>query len=551
MDTVFNFVLISSIYGSVVGIIIILMKSLLKEKISGKWNFLIWSVLLLKLLIPFGPQSNISLFNNVPINMEQIQTTYENSNKTLSLPQAAQKIKKDDNLNKESKNSNNNSLSSIDKINKTGVETYILRYIPYIWAFGALVFFGWIVLTNCILQRELKIKGSNLNEYDEYIKKIFEKCREKMGIEKNIIVMFQNIINTPSLFGLIQPKILLPTTILNLSEKEIEYIILHELAHYKRKDILVNYILLIFQIIHWFNPIIWYCFKQISQDMEIATDERVLEILEVEEHKNYGKALLSMLENYNSTKMTPKLIGLIDGKKSIERRIKRIKVAKFFRGNGKKGILLGILCISVLSTVLLTNGKYSDTKKQNMSGNKLVTEQYDAENLYKFKSPYIGDASNVSNLLNTLPLNSYKGKIQLATESKPYGLSVDYNMTDYKSTGMNTEAKEGTIEKTLLSNSSILFSLIDNLDIISYNIEGGNKTNEYTFSRDDVQFYFSKNLGEYSKEKDQFKELIILLNDANWAENLYNNESALENIFLNSKNEVKNESTLIDLKETK
>ena len=52
---------------------------------------------------------------------------------------------------------------------------------------------------------------------------------------------------------------------LDLDDDEIEYILLHELSHYKRKDILVNYLMIFLQCIHWFNPFIWYLFKIIKE----------------------------------------------------------------------------------------------------------------------------------------------------------------------------------------------------------------------------------------------------------------------------------------------
>ncbi len=70
---------------------------------------------------------------------------------------------------------------------------------------------------------------------------------------------------------------------------------MHELAHYKRKDILLNKIFLIITSIYWFNPILWFCFKQIRQDMELKTDEIVLNKLPQEKQKEYAKSLVGIL----------------------------------------------------------------------------------------------------------------------------------------------------------------------------------------------------------------------------------------------------------------
>jgi len=152
-----------------------------------------------------------------------------------------------------------------------------------------------------------------------------------MGVKRNLSLAVSGTVNTPSLFGVINPKIILPPETAKLGDKEIEYVLLHELAHYKRKDTLVNLLLLGFQIVHWFNPVMWYCFKCIRQDMEAATDEKVLSILDHTEHKDYGRALIAILENFTRPLLAPRLLGMVNDRKSMERRIRMIKMAEILK----------------------------------------------------------------------------------------------------------------------------------------------------------------------------------------------------------------------------
>ena len=69
MEKLWDLVLQASVYGSIVGIVILIAKTLLKDKISGKWTYLLWMILIIKLIVPFGPQSSISLFNKIPSNI--------------------------------------------------------------------------------------------------------------------------------------------------------------------------------------------------------------------------------------------------------------------------------------------------------------------------------------------------------------------------------------------------------------------------------------------------------------------------------------------------
>lgn len=94
------------------------------------------------------------------------------------------------------------------------------------------------------------------------------------------------------------------------------------------------------------------------------------------------------------------------------------------------------------------------------------------EQLKKYKSKYIGDNSNTSHLLNSLPLSKYGYVFEI--DSKNYRLTINYNCTDW----YNNENLY--IHKALVYNSVSLFKLIDNLEYITFNFSGSN----YTITRE-------------------------------------------------------------------
>lgn len=61
--------------------------------------------------------------------------------------------------------------------------------------------------------------------------------------------------------------------------RPIKYMLLHELQHYKHKDILIGYLTTIAKIVYWFNPIIWYALREMQNDREVACDTSVLKLL--------------------------------------------------------------------------------------------------------------------------------------------------------------------------------------------------------------------------------------------------------------------------------
>ncbi len=337
METIFSLVLLTSLYASIVGIVIIILKTILKNIISPKWHYIIWIVLILKLLIPFGPESAVSLFNAIP-------PVYSTTSFTQAYEQIQQTIIAKPDI------SNLPQTGSIE--NTSGIRAIAKTALPYLWLLGAILMIGWLLYINHSLHRRLKKRG---NTAPESINLIFEDCKKKAGVGRSIEIIIQDAIPTPAIIGVFRPRILLSPAISDLASKDISYILLHELAHYKRKDLLANYLLLVLQIIHWFNPVIWYCFKIIRQDMEVAADERVLALLEGDETKEYGKALLAVLDSCNSPRLAPKLIGMVDDRKNIEKRIRMIRMTDFYKSKRRLVMATGTFCVVILGGVLLTN----------------------------------------------------------------------------------------------------------------------------------------------------------------------------------------------------
>src|SRR5258705_7189729 len=73
------------------------------------------------------------------------------------------------------------------------------------------------------------------------------------------------------------------------SARELHHIFLHELAHIKRFDLEVNWLAAILQLVHWFNPVLWFAFARMRADREVATDALALSRAEQTENAPYGE----------------------------------------------------------------------------------------------------------------------------------------------------------------------------------------------------------------------------------------------------------------------
>ncbi|CDX02723.1 hypothetical protein SDC9_18669 [bioreactor metagenome] len=345
MEAVFKIVLTTSFYAGIVGMVILLVKNLLQDKLNPRWHYWLWIVLLVKLIIPFGPESAFSLYNVLEPLSQEI--------KFSSVPETVGDAGIYSPEGTQAGNERPGLPAQEPVASAQNLRTYVADALPIIWLSGLLLMFVWLLYAGFSFAGKLK---THAQPASPAVQALLEECKTRAEVKGEIAVLIQDIVKVPSLVGMFKPRILLTPDILRLKEQDISYILLHELSHYRRKDLWVNYLLLILQIIHWFNPVIWYCFRRIRQDMEVAADEGVLSLLKVSEHKEYGKALLAVLETINTkTRLMPRLIGMVDERKNIERRIRMIKMADFFKSRRKRVILTGILCVVILGGLLWTS----------------------------------------------------------------------------------------------------------------------------------------------------------------------------------------------------
>ena len=134
------------------------------------------------------------------------------------------------------------------------------------------------------------------------------------------------------------------------------------------------------------------------------------------------------------------------------------------------------------------------------------------DNILKYQNKYVGNNSNTGNLISNLPLSEYGYVFEI--DSNNLGLTIDYHITDWY---INDEMY---VERALVYNSVALFSLIDNLQYVTYNFTG----NSYTIKREKVQELYPNysNINENGINKDNFNIYL---------ENKMNDDVFIKDIF--------------------
>ncbi len=147
-------------------------------------------------------------------------------------------------------------------------------------------------------------------------------------------------ISSAFICGVIKPILVVPANTLPN-----EQILLHELLHLRFRDALQNLFWCFVKAVNWCNPLIRLVVDRIGNDLESLCDQRVLERLEGEARRDYGRTLLSMAnERYARA---PGTTSLSNGGVFIARRIEAIARFKQY----PKGMALVSVCLCLMMGV--------------------------------------------------------------------------------------------------------------------------------------------------------------------------------------------------------
>ena len=352
---------------------------------------------------------------------------------------------------------------------------------------------------------------------------MLEECKAKLHIKNNVEIMLQEFKKTPSIIGVFKPKILITQEFLGQDEKTKKYIIMHELSHYKRKDSLFNYVLLIITVIHWFNPFVWIFFKKIRQDIELATDEMVLEKLQKNEKKEYGMTLINSLQIFQEEPYTAKLLCVTDDNKNMERRIKMVKLSDKF---SKNKILICVISLIVIVLGILLfftqSNQYNSTKTNNEIIQKDETPKYEFRAFKpSFKSTSDSDYDDYDFTQDMTYMDKiYYKKIntynEYEKEKAMWKDIIDMTESDFKDNFMvitaieNTSMVGLTVDKLETDNNNLYISLIHYPDGVEY--DENQTCISYKISRELERdnIYAVRNLRD--TEKDMSDELKLIPN---------------------------------------
>ncbi len=388
----FLWVLHASVTASIAALLIILVLKLFNKHIGVRLQHALWIIVVIKLIMPLQFQSNLSLFNLLHENHKSSSDVEKQStikNMTYATSDFLREGKyywnyrdKNKGLSVDASSEKTNYIKG--KVTKGDVTANILGIVSCVWAVGVLA----LVVFLLIFKQRFKRKTLNLEELKDLdVIQLLDECKKEVNINKDMSVYICDSFKSPCISGVVKPKIYIPQCVYSVDKhKYLYHVLLHELTHYKRKDLVYNSLAVIAVMLHWFNPIVWFCMKKMKLQRECACDAYVLEIIGEEKAEDYGMTLINFSKLISDNNKALQLAVFFETKNQIKRRIEMIK--NFKKGSYRMSAA-AIACCIVASGVVLTNA----VNAQSTKADNITAVSSDKDSVKKQESKFIIDST--------------------------------------------------------------------------------------------------------------------------------------------------------------
>lgn len=350
LEQCFLIIFQTSLTAGIFILFIFIFLKIFDSKVSIQIKYLLWGLVFIRLLVPVMPQTNVDYNIGQKINNLQLS----NSEQFIEVDKNASTLQSS------KLNSINEQLEFVDygqvksddnstEYEKNDVIKVVVDILAILWCTGMAILIFMLILSLVHFKREVK----NLEKVnDENVIKILNTLKSNICLKSHIDIYRCDDRKSPCISGIIKQKIYLPECVLKLDENMLSHILLHELIHYKRKDLYINMISWGILLLHWFNPLVWIATKKIKVCREYACDCCVLESLGEEKNIDYGMTIINLSKIFIQNKGIQFGLGF-ERSNMIKGRIEMVK--NFKKGSSKISVKAALGCL-VAAVVVCTNG---------------------------------------------------------------------------------------------------------------------------------------------------------------------------------------------------
>jgi parallel beta-helix repeat protein len=312
---------------------------LLQKRIWPQIRYAIWLLVLIKLILPPSLSLPTSIVSQARTQTEQISSRIINTKipaKSTSVVLRSQENRHiEEDVGVKPFSESQVVLSNVmngppmrkdaGDIAGTGINIKIHWhvYVMAVWLAVVLILSSWVIV------RFRKLRKSHAGTFSktdlpQWFEALLAETVKKLKLRKSPEIALSRHISSPAVFGIFRPVLVLPADAVHrLSPRRMGHILLHELAHIKRGDLLVNTLYMLLQIIYWFNPLLWLLRRKLQHLRELCCDATVARMLR-DETADYRDTILEVTQRF-LTKPAGAGIGLLGMTESSSRLLVRLK----------------------------------------------------------------------------------------------------------------------------------------------------------------------------------------------------------------------------------
>ena len=335
---IFKTVLSMSLSGAVLIGVLLSVVRLLKGRLGRQWQYYIWLIVVLRLLLPFGPETSL-LGRAYQIADRMMTQAIEGTQETGlsgqdSVRDTAQSVGQNagtgtdrgDGQYTQQSGGQGAAREELDiageKAEESATETVAAVGLPqaaaeadhgdmrlkrghilpeaaafagkYLWVIWLAVAFGMLIRKISMYQGYMKyVKAGAAEVCDIALLDRLAATADQLGVSRTVELCVNPLVASPMLVGYFHPCVVLPRA--DVPEKEFCWIAMHELTHYKRRDILYKWLVQVTVCLHWFNPLVHWMSREIDRACEFACDEAVVGKMGYDHAADYGETLLNAM----------------------------------------------------------------------------------------------------------------------------------------------------------------------------------------------------------------------------------------------------------------
>ena len=300
----------TSLYGSVLIVLVLAVQFAGGKRLPARLRYALGLLVLLRLMVPAVPASSFSLYN-------------------LGRDFAAHSIKKGDRLAAVEIQALAAHPANLLPTPPTAPTSSAPASLISLLTLASVIWLAGLVISLFIIWRRHRKFSRWINSQpvfeDRRVKTLLNECRPILQVCCDVGIVRAPRPATPAVFGWRRPRLLLPDGLCEkLEDRELRSVFLHELAHVKRADVLLNWVILFVRSLHWFNPLVWLAMRRLRADRELVCDAMVMSHLAAGERRAYGTTLIKLLDDFSGAGFCPSLVPVINHKHEIKRRVTMI-----------------------------------------------------------------------------------------------------------------------------------------------------------------------------------------------------------------------------------